>query len=552
MKMKLKTVFSLVMAIASSVFALAGCGKPEENKVETVLNAVAVETALATKQDIEETIQAQGTLAPGQGASVKISPVVAGRISLIKVKEGDRVTAGQIVAVLDSRTGRAMNQSASAALSVSEAQARQSGTAARATAIDSDNAISVAKLALETAKSEKNASDQQAKTALLAAETDLSKTRAGSRPQEVAQAEQTTLQAKATLDRAETELERQQFLYDKGIAAKRVLDDATTAQRVAKSGYETAKQQESLIKAGARTEDVRASELRLRQAREAQAQAENAGNAKIDQAKAALKQARDGKLNVQAKLQEAKAAAALVQQKEADLTTAQIANSTSEIRSPVSGTVVKRNQNPGDVADPATGILEISNLSSLNLIGNIAAEQGVAIKRGMQARITCLELPGQTFPGFVTNVGQVDPMTNLLSFRVAVSASSKLRSGLFATAEIVIRRLDKSTVVPKKALITKEGKASIFVAGSDGVAKLKTVEVGVEQGENVQILKGVDPGEKVITLGQFELADGAKIKEAGAETKGESPEKDGAATATPDEKAKDAPASAKQGEGKKR
>ena len=217
--------------------------------------------------------------------------------------------------------------------------------------------------------------------------------------------------------------------------------------------------------------------------------------------------------------QEAQAASALVRQKEADLSTSQIANSYAEIRSPVSGVVTKRNQNPGDIADPAVGIIEISNLASLNLTASLPADEGANLKAGMEAKISCQEFPGKEFSGRVVSVGQVDPLTNLLSIRVGVSSAPQLRSGLFATAEIVIRRIGDATVVPRKAIITKEGKTSLFVAGSDGIAKLREVEVGVEKDDKVQIVKGVSAGEKVITLGQFELAEGAKIKEAGAEEK---------------------------------
>ena len=508
-----------LLSLALALF-LSGCGgaKPEEKK-DPVLNAVAVETGVATTQSIEQLVQAQGTLAPGQGATVKISPVAIGRIASVRVKEGDHVSAGQIVAILDSRTGQAMSKSASAALNASQAQARQSATSAKALDTDSGNAIYLAELALKTAKSESAMAEGQAKTSLLAAETDLKKMQAGARPQEIVLAEQATIQAKATLDRVETEEERVRFLYDKGIDAKRVLDDAITAVKVAKSGLESARQQESLVKSGARAEDVRASEIKVQQAKELLTQAQSNGSTKIGQAQAALKGARDGRLNVEAKRQEAQAASALVRQKEADLSTSQIANSYAEIRSPVSGVVTKRNQNPGDIADPAVGIIEISNLASLNLTASLPADEGANLKAGMEAKISCQEFPGKEFSGRVVSVGQVDPLTNLLSIRVGVSSAPQLRSGLFATAEIVIRRIGDATVVPKKAIITKEGKTSLFVAGSDGIAKLREVEVGVEKDDKVQIVKGVSAGEKVITLGQFELAEGAKIKEAGAEEK---------------------------------
>ena len=504
---------------------LTGCGGKPEEKKEIVLAPVAVETGAAILRTLEKTVTAQGTLSPAQGASVTVSPLASGRILSVRVREGDRVTAGQIVAVLDGRFGQAAAQSAAAGLSVTQAQARQSNTSANALEVDNKNSVRIANLAVASAKEELANGVKQAQTSLLSAQTDLAKTKAGARPQEIIQAEQATLQTGATLSRAQTEQERVQFLYDKGFLPKRQLDDAQTAVKVASSGFEGAKQQESLVKAGARSEDVRASELKVQQAKEMLQQAQTVGAAKVKQAGAALKQAQDGKMNVEAKRQEAAAAAQSVRQKQADLSAAQIMNGSAEIRSPVSGVVTKRNQNPGDIADPAKAILEISDVSSLNLVASLPSDAGSMIKKGMEAKTTCAEFPGKEFSGTVLSVGQVDAMTNLLSVRISLSPAPQLKSGLFATAEIVIRRFEKAVAIPKKAIISKEGKPSVFVAGEDGVAHLKPVEIGVEQDDMVQILKGVSAGEKTITLGQFELADGAKIKEAESGDKPEAGDK---------------------------
>lgn len=519
-----KSIVRLLSLLSFSLF-LTGCGGKAEEKKEVVLAPVAVETGVATLRTLEETVTAQGILSPSQGASVIISPLASGRILSVRVREGDRVTAGQIVAVLDGRSGQAASQSAAAGLSVTQAQARQSNMSANALDIDNKNSVRIANLAVASSKEELASAVKQAQTNLLSAQTDLAKTKAGARPQEIAQAEQATLQTGATLSRAQTELERVQFLVDKGILPKRQLDDAQTAVKVASSGFEGTKQQESLVKAGARPEDVRSSELKVQQAKEMLQQAQTSGAAKVKQAAAALKQAQDGKLNVDAKRQEAAAAEQSVRQRQADLSVAQIMNGSAEIRSPVSGIVTKRNQNAGDIADPTKAILEISDVSSLNLVASLPSDAGSTIKKGMESKVTCLEFPGKEFSGKVLSVGQVDATTNLLSVRISVSPAPQLKSGLFATAEIVLRRFEKAVAIPKKSIISKEGKPSVFVAGEDGVAHLKQVEVGVEQDDMIQILKGVASGEKTITLGQFELADGAKIKEAESAEKPEGGDK---------------------------
>src|SRR5207248_6165781 len=96
----------------------------------------------------------------------------------------------------------------------------------------------------------------------------------------------------------------------------------------------------------------------------------------------------------------------------------------------------------------------------------------------------------------------------------------KLKVGTFATAEIILHMDPRAVVVPKEAVISREDKTVVFVVGPDDVAHQKVVTVGAQQGPLVQILLGVTPGESVIRLGQYELADGAKVRRASAAGRG--------------------------------
>jgi len=509
--------FSLCLALILAALLLAGCGKGggEEAKSDASPNQVTVEMVTAVVRPMETTLMAQGTLAPGAGASARVAAVVPGRLVSVRVREGDRVIVGQTLATLENRPQQAQTSSAAAALTASEAQAQQAELAARAAATDQANAVHLARLALDAARLDRDNTIAQARTALDAAETDLRKTRAGARPQEIAQAEQTVNQDKATRDRAETELERVRLLYEKGIDSKRQLDDAQTALAVADAALESARQQADLVRAGARAEDLRAAELRVRQAREALAQAQTSGDAKVRQAQAALRQAEQSALQVAAKQQEARAMRETAAQKRADLAAAQATAGYAELRAPLSGIVTRRALNPGDMADPATPVLEITNVRSLDLLASLPAEDGMAVRVGMPVHVTTTDLPGRTFAGRVLSVGQIDPQTNLLTVRIGVvNAGERLKVGAFATAQIVLRTNPRAVVVPKQALITKEGKPVVFVVRADNVAHQKEVVVGAEQGDQVEIVRGVAAGERVIRLGQYELTDGAKVLEA--------------------------------------
>jgi RND family efflux transporter MFP subunit len=506
-------------AVASVVlFAallLAGCRKPPAAAESDIAAAepVAVEVATAETRPVETTILAQGTLTAGQGASARIAASVPGRLLTVTVREGDRVSAGQVVATIDNRPQAAAVGSANAAAAAAEQQAHSADIGAGAAAVDQANAVRLAQLAVSSATLDRENSLQAARSSLQAAETDLQKTKAGARPQEIAQADQAVKQAQASRDRAATEVERVKFLYDKGIDSKRQLDDAQTALTVADSTLEGARQQASLVRAGARPEDLRAADIRVQQARQAVAQAQSSGDAKVAQAAAALRQAREAALQVAVKRQDARALHQLAEAKRADLAAARSTAAFAEVRAPFSGIVTKRNMNPGDMADTTTQILEIAERGALNLVASVPAEDGLEIRAGMGAHISAADVPNRTFTGRVLNVGQVDPTTNLLAVRLSVSdARGALRSGTFASADIIVRTDPRAVVVPKQAIVSKEGKSVLFLVGADNVAHQVEIAAGTERDGMVEVLKGVTAGTKVIRLGQYEIADGAKVK----------------------------------------
>jgi HlyD family secretion protein len=506
---------------------LAGCkhGKGGGSADEAVSAASAsdappttVELASATRGPIETTLAAQGTLTPGQGASARVAAAVAGRVVDVRVREGERVSAGQVLAIVDNRPQQAQFHSAQAALTTSQAQARGAEMAARAAASDQANAARAARLALDAALLDRANAIETAQNALQSAETDLRKTKAGARPQEIAQADQAVNQAKVTRDRAASELDRTKKLLEIGIAAKRQLEDAQSAFDVAESALESARQQASLVRAGARPEDLRAAELRVEGAQKALSQARKTGDAKVAQAQAALRQAEQSVLQVDVKRQDAAAMRETAHQKQADLAAAQATANYAEVRAPLSGLVTRRALNPGDMADTTNPIVEIADSRSLNLLANLPAEEGLQVRMGMPVRVTSTDAQGKTFAGRVLSIGQVDPQTNLLTLRIAVfNAGGILRIGSFATAEIVLRTDPHAVLVPKVAVISHEGKSVVFVVGTDGTAHQKEVTVEAEQGDQVAIAQGVAAGDRVVRLGQYELADGAKVREAGKE-----------------------------------
>ncbi len=477
--------------------ALAGCGKSDKATEKADEPVLTVESAVAEKHAVRELLPLDGsyTLAPGDFA--RLAPVAAGKLSKVYVKEGDKVKRGQLLATIDMTVLDAQKASASAAAAMADAQAKQSQASLKAASADYAANLKAAELNLKAVVSERDADVAQAKL-------ELDKLRAGARPQEIGQAEQAVKQAQVNRDKALADARRDKKLLAEGYVSGQQAQASQAAYELAESALTQAKQQLELTKLGARKEDVQAAELRYRSAKDL-------GDKKVEAAKASLDQARQGRLSLEAKSREFDAARLGANQKNADALAANGLASNGEIRAPFDGQVVRRFLGSGDSADPTTPVFEIArNGATVEFTGRTSARNVSRLTEGM----TVVTSDAKDATGVVRSVGVADSQSGQAPIRIVFhSAPTGASAGTFARLQIVLRTLSAAIAVPVAAVVTREEKHVVFVI-TDGVAKMREVEVGPTESGLVAIVKGLKAGEKVVLVGQHELSDGAKVEEA--------------------------------------
>ncbi len=199
----------------------------------------------------------------------------------------------------------------------------------------------------------------------------------------------------------------------------------------------------------------------------------------------------------------------------------------AEVRSPISGVVSDRPFNIGEIASAGSPLVSIVDISRIVVRANVPVEAASKVRVGRRAQITGA---GVTLQGKVTVVSPaVDPSATTIQIWVeAANPQETLKLGTTVQVAIETSDIPDATVVPTAALLSSEdGGQQVMVAGSDSLAHLRKVEVGVRTPDAVQILSGVKPGEQVITSGALGLDDKAKItvSKPGAEDKDEKDDK---------------------------
>ncbi len=108
----------------------------------------------------------------------------------------------------------------------------------------------------------------------------------------------------------------------------------------------------------------------------------------------------------------------------------------------------------------------------------------------------------------------LDPASTTMQVWVeSPNPDAKLKPGTSVRVDIVARTVPDAVIVPASALLTGgEGGSSVMVVGIDGKAHARPVEIGLTQADRVQVTKGLQAGETVVTTGAYGLADGTKVQ----------------------------------------
>ena len=203
-------------------------------------------------------------------------------------------------------------------------------------------------------------------------------------------------------------------------------------------------------------------------------------------------------------------------QAEAGLRLASIQQRNAVVEAPISGVVSERFVSKGDMASPASPMLVILGEGTEVQIG-VEETMLSQVTAGKPANVTVAAYPGLTMSGRVTTIPpSLDPKTRSSVVKIQVEdAESRLRPGMYAEVTIVTASREGALLVPKKAVIERNRRQMVLVA-SDGTALLREVRTGLSDGVNVEVLSGLRDGDRVITSGLGDLADGDPVQVEGA------------------------------------
>jgi hypothetical protein len=305
----------------------------------------------------------------------------------------------------------------------------------------------------------------ESKSAIDQAESNLRATEGSTIPDAVAKAQTDLEAARQARDAAKKVLDSREELVKEGALAARLVDESRLAYAQAQSQYQAAEEHLKTFQGVGKEEQI-------------------------------------------------KSAAVQVQTAKAHYESQQAQVAYSKVVSPMSGVVADRPLNEGDIAAPGMPLLTIMDISRVVARINVPQADASSLKVGQTAIVTQTDSSEQTEGKVMVVSPSTDPNTTTVQVWVQIpNSDERLKPGTTVHASIVTEEFKAASVVPVAAILPgEEGGTAVLTVSADSIAHQKSVKLGVREGNQVQILSGVTPGEEVVVVGGLGVDDKTKVK----------------------------------------
>jgi cobalt-zinc-cadmium efflux system membrane fusion protein len=181
------------------------------------------------------------------------------------------------------------------------------------------------------------------------------------------------------------------------------------------------------------------------------------------------------------------------------------------LTSPISGIVIERNGTIGATVGSDANVFKIIDISRVWIDANVFEKDLERVRRGQEVKVSVPAFPGVTFSGRVVLVSSVvDPETRSVKVRTEVpNPDGRLKPDMFANVQIVTDLHRTAISIPQSAVLDDGGKSVVFVSEGNGFQK-RQITTGIQGKDRVEIIEGLQAGDKVVVKGNYLLLQQSK------------------------------------------
>ncbi|HEY8508585.1 MAG TPA: efflux RND transporter periplasmic adaptor subunit [Steroidobacteraceae bacterium] len=183
------------------------------------------------------------------------------------------------------------------------------------------------------------------------------------------------------------------------------------------------------------------------------------------------------------------------------------------IRAPFDGRVGLRRVSVGSLVNPGTVITTLDDTSSIKVDFAVPENFLASLREGLNVTVTTAAFPDREFTGRVTSVdSRIDPVTRSVTVRAVLpNPQGLLKPGMFLNVRLMRDERD-TLMIPEAALVPEQSRQFVFVIENDRAIR-REVRIGRREPGRVEILAGLEAGDRVVVEGTQKIRDGVPVRE---------------------------------------
>jgi membrane fusion protein (multidrug efflux system) len=198
---------------------------------------------------------------------------------------------------------------------------------------------------------------------------------------------------------------------------------------------------------------------------------------------------------------------------EAQLGVAERALRDATVTAPFSGLIARRTVSRGEFVAPGQELFELVSLDPVEVEFRLTEIDSGRVALGQMVGVRVAPFPDETFGATVTFVSPtIDTRTRTLRVKAQLeNPEGRLRPGLFARVDLGIAEREGVPMILEEAVLQRADGAVVFRANGENRVERIVIETGVYHGGYVEVVKGLAPGDRIVSRGQARLVEGQLV-----------------------------------------
>jgi RND family efflux transporter MFP subunit len=174
--------------------------------------------------------------------------------------------------------------------------------------------------------------------------------------------------------------------------------------------------------------------------------------------------------------------------------------------------ITSKNTELGAYVNPGVPIAGIADISRLKVQIAVSEANAYQLREGKEVTVSAAVYPGVTFRGAITSISPKGSHSHTFPVEITIANNDKhpLKAGTYVNANVDMGKTGTALMIPREAIVSSVKDPSVYVVRGESVELVK-ITAGSDYNSFLEVTEGIAIGDMVVTNGQINLMDGAKV-----------------------------------------